>query len=69
MSIRFVDLFCGSGGTSTGIQQACDDLGLELSGLAVNHWGPAINTPVQTAKALAKALIQQAILKTEELTA
>jgi DNA (cytosine-5)-methyltransferase 1 len=38
------DLFCGAGGTSTGMGRACRDLGLELDLLAVNHWPIAIET-------------------------
>lgn len=38
------DLFCGAGGTSTGVAQACRDLGLAVELLAINHWGRAIET-------------------------
>lgn len=37
---RIVDLFCGAGGTSTGILKASPDADLT----AVNHWKTAINT-------------------------
>lgn len=43
-SVIIADLFCGAGGTSTGARRACDDLGLELELLAVNHWDVAIAT-------------------------
>lgn len=43
-SVSIADLFCGAGGTSTGARHACDDLGLELELLAVNHWDVAIAT-------------------------
>lgn len=39
-----VDLFCGGGGTSTGLQQACDELGYALELTAINHWDMAIRT-------------------------
>ena len=38
------DLFCGAGGTSTGIQQFCESLGLKLDLVAVNHWDRAVET-------------------------
>ena len=38
------DLFCGAGGESTGIVQACDELGHEYDMLAINHWDRAIET-------------------------
>lgn len=38
------DLFCGAGGTSTGILAACRDLRSRSDLLAVNHWDTAINT-------------------------
>lgn len=39
-----VDLFCGAGGTSTGLSRACDALQLDLDLLAINHWSRAIQT-------------------------
>ena len=39
-----VDLFCGAGGFSEGLRQACDDLGYGLAEAAVNHWDPAVQT-------------------------
>lgn len=41
---HIADLFCGGGGTSTGILAACADLGRSVNLLAVNHWQTAINT-------------------------
>lgn len=39
-----VDLFCGAGGASTGLVRACDELGIDLDLLAVNHWPTAVQT-------------------------
>lgn len=39
-----VDMFCGAGGTSTGLAQACEKLGLDVQLTAVNHWKVAIAT-------------------------
>ncbi len=39
-----VDLFCGAGGTSTGLVKAIQGKGLTLKLLAINHWGIAIDT-------------------------
>lgn len=38
------DLFCGGGGTSTGLANACKKRGMDVNLLAINHWEPAINT-------------------------
>lgn len=38
------DLFCGAGGTSTGLLQASAELGQEIQLLAINHWEIAIQT-------------------------
>jgi DNA (cytosine-5)-methyltransferase 1 len=43
-TIRAADLFCGAGGTSTGLKQACAKLGYALELFAVNHWDIAIAT-------------------------
>jgi DNA (cytosine-5)-methyltransferase 1 len=43
-TITAVDLFCGSGGSSTGLIQACEAMGLDVDLLAVNHWDLAIAT-------------------------
>ena len=42
--VHSADLFCGAGGTSAGLIDACADLGLELSLVAINHWEIAIET-------------------------
>jgi DNA (cytosine-5)-methyltransferase 1 len=42
--IDAVDLFCGAGGISTGLKEACAELGLRVNLLAVNHWDIAIAT-------------------------
>jgi DNA (cytosine-5)-methyltransferase 1 len=39
-----VDLFCGAGGTSTGLYRACHATGKRVDLLAVNHWPRAIAT-------------------------
>ncbi len=38
------DLFCGADGTSTGLVEAAQDLGLQVKVIAVNHWDVAIAT-------------------------
>jgi DNA (cytosine-5)-methyltransferase 1 len=43
-SFTGADLFCGAGGTSTGILEAADALNRRMELLAVNHWDTAINT-------------------------
>lgn len=42
--IKAADLFCGAGGTSSGLYHACELLGLGIDLLAVNHWRIAIET-------------------------
>lgn len=42
--IHAADLFCGAGGTSTGLARACERLGVAVDLLAVNHWGLAVET-------------------------
>jgi DNA (cytosine-5)-methyltransferase 1 len=37
-------LFCGAGGTSTGLIEACAELGYECELTAVNHWQIAVDT-------------------------
>ena len=39
-----VDLFCGAGGASTGMEAALERLGLAHKGLAINHWQVAVDT-------------------------
>lgn len=43
-AIKAVDLFCGAGGTSTGLAKACESIGATLHLTAVNHWDVAIKT-------------------------
>lgn len=43
-TITAADLFCGAGGTSTGLKLACKALGYNLNLLAINHWDTAIET-------------------------
>jgi DNA (cytosine-5)-methyltransferase 1 len=38
------DLFCGAGGTSTGVVRAVRELGREVTLICVNHWPVAIET-------------------------
>ncbi len=44
MILHCADLFCGAGGTSTGIMQAAEALGKRTDLLAVNHWPVSVNT-------------------------
>jgi DNA (cytosine-5)-methyltransferase 1 len=44
MDVSAVDLFCGAGGTSTGLAWACEELGLKLDLTAVDHWPTAVKT-------------------------
>lgn len=43
-TVLAADLFCGAGGTSTGLIQACDQIGRRLRLSAVNHWQRAVET-------------------------
>lgn len=43
-TVHAVDLFCGAGGTSTGLIHAVQDLGMEIKLTAINHWDVAIAT-------------------------
>ena len=43
-TIAAADLFCGGGGTSTGLARACARTGRKLDLVAVNHWELAIET-------------------------
>ena len=43
-TIRVVDLFCGAGGASEALKRACQELGVKLDLLAVNHSPIAIQT-------------------------
>jgi len=40
--IRAADLFCGAGGTSTGLVEACKAMGRKLDLVAINHWEIAL---------------------------
>lgn len=42
--INAVDLFCGAGGTSTGLINAVNSLGFDIKLTAINHWDVAIAT-------------------------
>jgi len=42
--IRVADLFCGAGGSSTALVQACEANGVRLDLTAVNHWPVAMET-------------------------
>lgn len=42
--IRAADLFCGAGGSSTGLRRVADALGARLDLTAVNHWRTAVET-------------------------
>ncbi|WP_330633744.1 DNA cytosine methyltransferase [Halocatena halophila] len=43
-TLRAIDLFCGGGGTSTGLALAAEDLDREIELIPVNHWDIAIET-------------------------
>lgn len=43
-TINAVDLFCGAGGTSTGLIEAVNGLGYSIKLTAINHWDVAIAT-------------------------
>lgn len=44
MTVYAIDLFCGAGGLSTGLALACERHDVDVQLVAVNHWGPAIET-------------------------
>jgi DNA (cytosine-5)-methyltransferase 1 len=44
MIVRCADLFCGAGGTSTGIVEACEESGRKIELTAINHWDIAVST-------------------------
>jgi DNA (cytosine-5)-methyltransferase 1 len=44
MKLKITDLFCGAGGTSTGIIRAAHKRGCTADLLAVNHWPTAVRT-------------------------
>lgn len=43
-TINTVDLFCGAGGATTGLELALKRLGMKHTGLAINHWAVAVDT-------------------------
>lgn len=43
-TIKAADLFCGAGGSSTGLKRVADALGVRLDLTAVNHWPKAVET-------------------------
>jgi len=42
--LEVLDMFCGAGGTSTGVSQACDALGIKLRLTGINHDELSIDT-------------------------
>lgn len=42
--INTVDLFCGAGGATTGLEMALERMGLRHRGIAINHWRVAVDT-------------------------
>jgi DNA (cytosine-5)-methyltransferase 1 len=42
--VTAADLFCGAGGTSTGLARACKELRQDIELVAINHWSIAIET-------------------------
>jgi site-specific DNA-cytosine methylase len=58
-SITAADLFCGAGGTSTGLMRAVRALGLQdadVDLLAINHWDVAIQTHSANVKQIGNAV-------------
>lgn len=47
MTLRVADLFCGAGGSSTGLMQVAASLGVRIDLTAVNHWPIAVETHAQ----------------------
>lgn len=43
-TIKAADLFCGAGGSSTGLKRVADALGVRVDLTAVNHWPLAVET-------------------------
>ena len=41
---KVADLFCGAGGSTSGVVQALDELGMDYELICINHWLPAIET-------------------------
>lgn len=44
MKLYCADLFCGAGGTSSGLVAAAHEMGFEVELVAINHWPVAIAT-------------------------
>lgn len=44
VEVDVVDMFCGAGGTSTGVIEAAEKMGIVMSLIAINHWDVAIST-------------------------
>ena len=44
MKLKCADLFCGAGGTSTGLIEACHESGITVELTAINHWNIAVAT-------------------------
>lgn len=42
--VNTIDLFCGAGGATTGLELALHRLGMTHHGLAINHWEVAVET-------------------------
>ena len=42
--INTIDLFCGAGGATTGLELALERRGLRHKGIAINHWKVAVST-------------------------
>lgn len=45
-TVQAADLFCGAGGTSSGLYHACERAGIRLDLVAINHWTVAIKTHI-----------------------
>lgn len=61
-TIHAADLFCGAGGTSTGLSEACRGRGFKLDLVAVNHWPLAVQTHRlnhPTARCIRASLVDQ----------
>lgn len=43
-TVRAVDMFCGAGGTSTGLIQACEAMDAKVDLFAINHWQIAVES-------------------------
>lgn len=43
-SVNTIDLFCGAGGATTGLELALKRCGLSHRGIAINHWKIAVDT-------------------------